>query len=192
MPSSALCHSVSAVAPFSPCEPPPLDECQKFHRFSWSGYLAIYRDSPSYIGYPLNKTLPQPVHVDGHYLSIPRSLCRPLGGGLRSTCLSIRREHQWDSAHVTLLPVLLTECAPLELTLLTRSPVPHLTLYTPNLHGAQIAHYKLLLVSSSPRKLTTTPLCPRCSPPWRKPAADLLSQPLSCFAVHLLTQQELH
>jgi hypothetical protein len=22
-----------------------LNECQKFHRFSWSGYLAIYRDS---------------------------------------------------------------------------------------------------------------------------------------------------
>ena len=55
--------------------------------------LGVYRDSPPYIDHLLNKTLPQPVHVDGHSLSIPLPLCRPLGGGLRPTCLSIRRGH---------------------------------------------------------------------------------------------------
>jgi len=34
------------------------------------------------------------------------------------------------------------------------SSVSYLTLYTPNLHGAQIAHYQLTLVSWSPLKLT--------------------------------------
>jgi hypothetical protein len=49
---------------------PPLNECQKFQRFSRSGCLAIYHDSPPYIDHLLNKTLPQPVHVDGRHLSV--------------------------------------------------------------------------------------------------------------------------
>ena len=54
-------------------------------------------------------------------------------------------------------------------------------------HGAQIAHYQLTLVSWSPLELTAASLCPRRSPPWGKPTANLLRQPLSFFAVHLLT-----